>query len=143
MASLSPPGDSQLPRGTSGLTARHGEMIETLRDYAALQKNIHSLKRRDVSPPQDFQKWESLYVRHLSPLPFLITSFPQKAQRMEVTLPPPAREQLAQGCACCPDTVSGGVRPNGRSPSHSRSWQHDTPSCRAGSTAGWLLNTTP
>ena len=101
MASLSPPGDFQPPRGTSGLTARHGEMIETLRDYAALQKNIHSLKRRDVSPPQDFQKWESLYVRHLSPLPFLLTSFPQKAQRMEVTLPPPAREQLAQGETLC------------------------------------------
>ncbi len=101
MASLSPPGGFQPPPGTSGLTARHREMIETLRDYAALQKNIHSLKRRDASLPQDFQKWESLYVRHLSPLPFLLSSFPQKAQRMEVTLPPPAREQLAQGETLC------------------------------------------
>ncbi len=52
MASLFSPGDFQRPPGTSGLTARHGEMMETLRDYAALQKNIHSLKRRDASPPR-------------------------------------------------------------------------------------------
>jgi len=52
MASLSPPGGFQPPPGTSGLAARHREMIETLRDYAALQKNIHSLKRRDASPPK-------------------------------------------------------------------------------------------
>jgi len=76
-------------------------MIETLRDYAALKKNIHSLKRGDAGPPQDFQKWESLYARHLSPLPSLLTSFSPKARRIEVSLPPPARDQLAQGEALC------------------------------------------
>jgi hypothetical protein len=101
IVSLSPSPDSQRSPGSSGVAARQREMIETLRNYGALQRNVQSLKRRDAGPPQDFQKWEFFYVRHLSPLPFLLTSFPQKVQRMEFTLPPPAREQLAQGEALC------------------------------------------
>jgi len=104
--SLLSPEDSQLSHRTSGLSARHREMIETLRDHGNLRQNISSLKRRESSPPQDFQKWESLYIQHLSPLSSLLTTFPQKVQRMEVTLPPPVKERLAHVEALC-NSLSG------------------------------------
>jgi len=102
---LSPEG-SQPPYRTSGFATRHREMIDTLRDHGILRQNISSLKRRESSPPQDFQKWESLYIQHLSPLSSLLTTFPQKVQRMEVTLPPAVRERLAQVETLC-QSLSG------------------------------------
>jgi hypothetical protein len=81
--------------------ARQKEMVEALREYGIVEEKLHALRRRETSPPQDFQKWESLYIQHLSPLAHLVATYPQKMGRMEATLPLPARERLGQADALC------------------------------------------
>jgi len=78
------------------LNAKKKEMGQTLDDYGLLLQKISALKRREGSLPQDFQKWESLYFQTLSPLSFLVETFPATVRRLEVSLPSPAREHLAQ-----------------------------------------------
>jgi hypothetical protein len=78
------------------LIAKKKEMGQALDDYGLLLQKISALKRREGSLPQDFQKWESLYLKTLSPLSFLADTFPSGVRRLEVSLPSPAREHLAQ-----------------------------------------------
>jgi len=80
----------------SVLIAKKKEMGEALDDYALLLQKISALRKKEGSPPQDFQKWESLYVQNLSPLSFLAETFPSAVGRLEVSLPSPVREHLAQ-----------------------------------------------
>jgi hypothetical protein len=71
-------------------------MVEALKDYDTLRQKLLALKRRQTNPPQDFQKWESLYLQHLSPLSFLLATFPSRVERMEISLPLPAKDRLEQ-----------------------------------------------
>ncbi|OGP87580.1 MAG: hypothetical protein A2157_13680 [Deltaproteobacteria bacterium RBG_16_47_11] len=76
-------------------------MVEALRDYDTIRQKIQVLKRRETNPPQDFQKWETLYAQHLSPLSSLLAAFPLRAERMEVSIPSAVRERLGQGERLC------------------------------------------
>jgi hypothetical protein len=98
---FSPLEHPHLPPRAPDFVAKQREMVEGLKDYNTLRQKLQVLKRRETNPPQDFQKWESLYVQHLSPLSFLLTALPQKTERMGVALPPPARERLAQAEGLC------------------------------------------
>jgi hypothetical protein len=71
-------------------------MVSALKDYETLRQKILGLKRRQANPPQEFQKWESLYLQHLSPLSFLLATFPSRVERMEISLPLPAKDRLEQ-----------------------------------------------
>ena len=98
---LSPVENPRLPRRTSGFIKKQTEMVEALKDYDTIRQKLQALRRRETKPPQDFQKWESLYLQHLSPLSFLLATFPARVERREVALPSPARERLAQGGRLC------------------------------------------
>ena len=76
-------------------------MAEALRDYDTIRQKLQALKRRETNPPQDFQKWESFYIQHLSPLSFLLATFPVRVERMEVTIPSPASDRLGQAANLC------------------------------------------
>jgi hypothetical protein len=89
------------PPRTSGFVAKRTEMMEALRDYDTIRQKLQALKRREANPPQDFQKWETLYLQHLSPLSFLLTVFPLRARRIEVNLPSPVRERLKESEDLC------------------------------------------
>lgn len=89
------------PPGTHGFLAKRTEIMEALRDYDTVRQKLQALKRRETNPPQDFQKWETLYTQHLSPLSFFLAVFPLRAKRMEVNLPSPARERLKEGEDLC------------------------------------------
>jgi hypothetical protein len=91
-----PSEDPKLPPKTSGFIKKQTEMVKALKDYNALRQKLLALKRRQTNPPQDFQKWESLYIQHLSPLSFLLVTFPVKVERMEISLPLPAKDRLGQ-----------------------------------------------
>ena len=91
-----PSEDPKLPPKTSGFIKKQTEMVKALKDYNALRQKLLALKRRQTNPPQDFQKWESLYIQHLSPLSFLLVTFPVKVERMEISLPLPAKDRLVQ-----------------------------------------------
>ncbi|MBI5967914.1 MAG: hypothetical protein HY882_08675 [Deltaproteobacteria bacterium] len=101
MVSLALMESSSLPGLTASFRRKHTEMVETIRDHSTIRQKLQTLRRREASPPQDFLKWETLYIQHLSPLSFLLSTFPQKVQRMETTLPPPAKERLVQGENLC------------------------------------------
>jgi len=90
------PEDTGLAGRPSILTVKKKEMGEVLDDYGLLLKMISALKRKEGSPPQDFQKWESLYLQNLSPLSFLAETLPASVQRLKISLPSPVRERLAQ-----------------------------------------------
>ncbi|MGQ9646735.1 MAG: DUF6079 family protein [Thermodesulfobacteriota bacterium] len=89
-----PSDDPKLPPRTSGFIKRQTEMVSALKDYETLRQKILGLKRRQSNPPQDFSKWESLYLQHLSPLSFLLATFPYRVERMEISLPLPAKNRL-------------------------------------------------
>jgi hypothetical protein len=93
---ITPLHDPKLPSRTPGFIAKQTEMVKALKDYDTLGQKLLILKRRRVNPPQDFQKWESFYVQHLSPLSFFLATFPTQVQRMEISLPIPARNRLEQ-----------------------------------------------
>jgi hypothetical protein len=93
---ITPWEDPKLPPRTSGLIAKQTEMVKALKDYDTLRQRLLALKRRQANPPQDFQKWESLYVQHLSPLSFFLDTFPARVERMEISLPIPAKDRLEE-----------------------------------------------
>jgi hypothetical protein len=98
---LSPEENPNLPPKTSDFITKQTEMAEVLKDYDTIRQKLQALKRRETNPPQDFQKWESLYIQHLSPLSFLLATFLVRSERMGVTIPSPARERLGQGENLC------------------------------------------
>jgi hypothetical protein len=86
---------------TRDFMRRQAEMAGTLRDAGLLRQKTQALKRKEISPPQDFAKWESLYCQHLSPLSFLLGTLGQRIQRMDVALPPNLKDRLTQGENLC------------------------------------------
>jgi len=98
---FSPIENPDLPPRASGFIARQKEMAQALMENRTIHQKVQKLKRRESSPPQDFQKWESLYIQHLSPLSFLLATFPFRAERMEISLPFPVRERLARAEDLC------------------------------------------
>ncbi len=95
-STVTPSENPKLPPRTSGFIKKQTEMINALKDYDTLRQKLLTLKRRQTNPPQDFQKWESLYLQHLSPLSFLLVTFPSRIERMEISLPLPAKNRLEQ-----------------------------------------------
>jgi len=93
---VTPSEDPKLPSRTSGFIKKQTEMVKALKDYDTLRQKLLNLKRRQTNPPQDFQKWESLYLQHLSPLSFLLATFPSWVERMDISLPLPAKDRLEQ-----------------------------------------------
>ena len=93
---ITPWEDPKLPPRTTGLIAKQTEMVKALKDYDTLHQKLLTLKRRQANPPQDFQKWESLYVQYLSPLSFFLDTFPARVERMEINLPLPTKDRLQQ-----------------------------------------------
>jgi hypothetical protein len=91
-----PSEDPKLPPRTPGFIKKQTEMVSALKNYDTLRQTILGLKRRQSNPPQDFSKWESLYLQHLSPLSFLLATFPYRVERMEISLPLPAKNRLEQ-----------------------------------------------
>ena len=85
-----------LPAGSSNFNAKQARMAEALKDYDTIRQKALILKRRESNPPQDFQKWESFYLQHLSPLAYLLATFPVRLERMDVNIPSPVRERLAE-----------------------------------------------
>jgi hypothetical protein len=85
-----------IPAESSSFWIKKREMIMAIGAYNTLRQKVSSLKKREANPPQDFQKWESLYCEHLSQLAFLHATFPSQVLRLEVSLPAPARECLAR-----------------------------------------------
>jgi energy-coupling factor transporter ATP-binding protein EcfA2 len=96
---ITPCEDSKLPPRTPGFIAKQTDMIKTLNDYEAFWQKLLALRRRQSHPPQDFPKWESLYVQYLSPLSSLLATFPARVERMEINLPLPAKDRLQQARA--------------------------------------------
>lgn len=93
---LTPLEDPKLPLRTSGFITKQTEMVKTLEDYGTLRQKFLVLKRRQSNPPQEFEKWESLYIQHLSPLSFLLATLPPRLERIEISLPPPVKDRLDQ-----------------------------------------------
>jgi hypothetical protein len=93
---ITPSEDPKLPSKTPGFIKKQTDMVTALKDYDILRQKLLTLKRRQTNPPQDFQKWESLYLQHLSPLSFLLATFPSLVDRMEISLPLPAKDRLEQ-----------------------------------------------
>jgi len=93
---VTPLEDPNLPPRTSGFIKKQTEMVKTLKDYHTLRQKLLTLKRRQSNPPQDFQKWESLYIQHLSPLSFLLATLPPRLERMEISLPLPTKNRLEE-----------------------------------------------
>jgi hypothetical protein len=95
--SMSPGENADLPPRTSGFVNKQTEMLEALGDDDTIRQKVRLLKRRETNPPQDVQKWEALYLQHLSPLSTLLGTFPYRVQRLQVDLPSSVRERLEQG----------------------------------------------
>jgi hypothetical protein len=93
---VTPSEDPKLPSRTPGFIKKQTEMVNALKEYDTLRQKLLTLKRRQNNPPQDFQKWESLYLQHLGPLSFLLAIFPSRVERMEISLPLPAKDRLEQ-----------------------------------------------
>jgi hypothetical protein len=93
---VTPSEDPKLPSKTSGFTKKQTDMVNALKDYDTFRQKLFTLKRRQTNPPQDFQRWESLYTQHLSRLSFLLATFPSRVERMEISLPLPAKDRLEQ-----------------------------------------------
>ncbi|MFB3884745.1 MAG: DUF6079 family protein [Thermodesulfobacteriota bacterium] len=91
-----PSEDPKLSSRTLGFIKKQTEMVNTLKDYVTFRQKLFTIKRRQTNPPLDFQKWESLYLQHLSPLSFLLATFPSRVERMEISFPLPARDRLEQ-----------------------------------------------
>jgi hypothetical protein len=93
---IAPWEDPKLPPRTPGFAAKQTDMINALKDYDVFRQKLLGLKRRQAHPPQDFPKWESLYVQYLSPLSFLLATLPVRVERMEINLPLPTKDRLEQ-----------------------------------------------
>jgi hypothetical protein len=93
---VTPLEDPRLPSRTPGFIKKQTDMVNALKDYDIFRQKLLTLKRRQINPPQDFQKWESLYLQHLSPLSLLLATFPSLVERMEINLPLPAKDRLEQ-----------------------------------------------
>jgi hypothetical protein len=93
---IAPSEDPKLSSRTLGFIKKQTEMVNALKDYDTFRQKLFTIKRRQTNPPPDFQKWESLYVQHLSPLSFLLATFPSRVERMEISLPLPAKDRLEQ-----------------------------------------------
>ena len=93
---VTPSEDPKLPSRTSGFIKKQTEMVKALKDYDTLRQKLLTFKRKQTHPPQDFQKWESLYLQHLSPLSFLLATFPPRVEQMGISLPLPAKDRLEQ-----------------------------------------------
>jgi hypothetical protein len=93
---VTPSEDPKLPLRAPGFIKSQTEMVKALKDYDTLRQKLFTLKRRQPNIPQDCQKWESLYLQHLSPLSFLLATFPSRVERMEISLPFPAKDRLEQ-----------------------------------------------
>jgi hypothetical protein len=93
---LTPLEGPNLPPRTSGFITKHKEMVKTLKDYDTLRQKLLLLKRRQSNPPQEFEKWESFYIEHLSPVSFLLATLQSRVERMEISIPLPAKDRFGQ-----------------------------------------------
>lgn len=93
---LSPSENPQVPQRTSEFVKKQTEMINVLKDYDTIRQKLQALKRKEANPPQDFQKWESLYLQHLSPLTFFLSTLPSQIERTGINLPLPTKDRLKQ-----------------------------------------------
>ncbi len=91
----------KLPPRAPGLMKKQTEMVNLLKDDDRLRQKLLALKKRQAHAPQDFQKWESLYVQNLSPLSFLLATLPTRIERMEIGLPLPVKDRLEQAEDLC------------------------------------------
>ncbi|MBW2000156.1 MAG: hypothetical protein JRJ29_19630 [Deltaproteobacteria bacterium] len=73
---------------------KRGEMLETLKIYRELNKNMAILASAGDNPPDSFSKWESLYRHTISPLPFLGETFQDQLKHLGIALPPFLKEEL-------------------------------------------------
>ncbi|MEW6184778.1 MAG: DUF6079 family protein [Thermodesulfobacteriota bacterium] len=88
--------DLNQPSDLPQFHSSRSRLIEALREYVALLQKAQALKRRESNPPQDFQKWESFFLQHLSPLASLLSGLPDRLERMEISLPSPVRERIIE-----------------------------------------------
>jgi hypothetical protein len=93
LAGLSPPSGRRV---SPDFQSKQNRLREACKDIEALRQKGQALKRREASPPLDFQKWEVLYRQHLSPLTYLLAVFPARLERLEVSLPTAVREKLVE-----------------------------------------------
>ncbi len=98
---ITPSENPNLPPKTSGFIRKQTEMVMALKDYDTLCQKLITLKRKQSHPPQDVQKWETLYLQHLSPLSFLLATLPPRIERMEISLPIPVKDRLEQANQLC------------------------------------------
>ena len=98
---LSPEAHPELPRLSPDFQAGQDRMFGALRDLEAIRQKGQALKRREAHPPRDFRKWEALYRQHLSPLSYLLSVFPDRLERMDISVPALLREMLAKNEGRC------------------------------------------
>jgi hypothetical protein len=98
---LSPETTSPSPPGSSDFHSRRTRLVQALKDYEIIRQKTQILKRRESTPPQDFPKWEAFYLQHLSPLIYLLASFPGRLERTGIGLPALVRERLVENSRGC------------------------------------------
>jgi hypothetical protein len=94
-------GRPPLPSGLSDFNSQQIRMAKILKAYETIRQKLQILKRRESNPPQDFQKWESLFLQYLCPLSHLLSVFPEQLERMEFDIPTPVRERLMESEKKC------------------------------------------
>ncbi len=102
---LSPIENPLLPSRNSNFIIKQKEMVEALNDYGKITMIMRNLKRRESNPPKDFQKWESLYIKSLSPFAFLLSTFPLRLERMGLNITPPVRDRIIEGTGLIQDLL--------------------------------------
>ncbi|MFH1487954.1 MAG: DUF6079 family protein [Pseudomonadota bacterium] len=77
----------------SRLLQRKREMVEALKNRHLFRKQAALLNAAKHTPPETFAKWETLFIRTLSPLPFLKEKLIDDLKRIGVSRPPYLREE--------------------------------------------------
>ncbi|MBW2063665.1 MAG: hypothetical protein JRJ03_01910 [Deltaproteobacteria bacterium] len=92
LTSTSPPSDGK--EVVPLVAKKKGEMLEILKTYQELRKNMAILASVKDKLPDSFSRWESIYVQTMSPLPFLRETLQDQLKHMGITLPPFLKQEL-------------------------------------------------
>ena len=81
---------------TEGFLERRQEMVAVLQNYYLFKKKRSALKTPRSLEPGKFQRWESTYIRAMSPLPSVVEGLQAQLPRIGTSVPPFLKDETRQ-----------------------------------------------
>lgn len=89
--------DDGKPVAGTTLLERREEMVRALENYHTFRQKCTLLKKPKISGPAAFHRWESVFIRAMSPIPSLCEELYARLERIGTPVPPFLRNEKREG----------------------------------------------